>query len=161
MALLRESKEALGWTLGDIKGISPSIVQYRIHLEDNAKAYRDRQRRLNPTLLEVVRKAVLKWLDHGIINPISDSEWVCPIQVVPKKIRITVIRNDKNELVATRVQSEWRVCIDYGILNAATRKDHFPLPFLDQMLERLARHSFYCFLHGYSGYTQISIALED
>ena len=113
MALLRESKEALGWTLGDIKGISPSIVQHRIHLEDNAKPYRDRQRRLNPTLQEVVRKEVLKWLDHEIIYPISDNEWVSPVQVVPKKTGITVIRNDKNELVPTRVQSGWRVYIDY------------------------------------------------
>ena len=84
---------------------------------------------------------MLKWLEHGIIYPISDSEWVSPIQVVPKKTRITVIRNDKNELVPTRVQSGWRVCIDYRKLNAATRKDHFSLPFLDQMLERLAGRS--------------------
>ena len=109
----------------------------------------------------MVRKEVLKWLDHGIIYPISDSEWVSPVQVVPKKTGITVIRNEKNELVPTRVQSGWRVCIDYRKLNAATRKDHFSLPFLDQMLERLAGHSFYCFLDGYSGYTQISIAPED
>ena len=66
IALPRENKEALGWTLRDIKGISPSIVQHMIHLEDNAKPYRDRQRRLNPTLQEVVRKEVLKWLDHAI-----------------------------------------------------------------------------------------------
>ena len=82
--LLRENQEALGCTLGDIKGISPIIVQHRIHLEDNAKPYLDRQRRLNPTLQEVVRKEVLKWLDHDIIYPISDSEWVSPVHVVPK-----------------------------------------------------------------------------
>jgi len=81
ISLLRENKEALWWTLGDIKGISPSIVQHKIHLEDHAKPYRDRQRRLNPTLQEVVKKEVLKWLDHEIIYPISDSEWVSPIQV--------------------------------------------------------------------------------
>jgi len=75
----------------------------------------------------------LKLLDHGIIYPISDSEWVSSIQVVPKKTGIIVIRNDKNELVPTRVQSGWRVCIDYGKLNAATMKDHFSLPFLDRM----------------------------
>jgi len=74
IALFRENKEALGWTLGDIKGISPSIVLHRIVLEDSAKPYQDRQRHLNPTLQEVVRKEVLKWLDHGIIYPISDSE---------------------------------------------------------------------------------------
>jgi len=64
----------------------------------------------------------------------------CPIQVVPKKTSITVIRNDKNELIPTRVQSRWHVCIDYRKSNVATRKDHFPIPFLDQMLERLAEH---------------------
>ena len=74
ISLLRENKEALGWTLGDIKGISPSIVQPRIHLEDNAKPYCDRQRRLNPTLQKVVKNNVLKWLDHRIIYLISVSE---------------------------------------------------------------------------------------
>ena len=93
ITLLRENKEALGWTLGDIKGISPSIVQHMIHPEDNAKTYRDRQRHLNPTFQKVVRKEVLKWLDHGIIYPISDSEWVSPVQVVPKKTGITVVCN--------------------------------------------------------------------
>jgi len=136
-------------------------VHHRIHLEDNARPYRDRQRRLNLTLQKVVRKKVLKWLDHGIIYPLSDREWVIPVQVVLKKAGITVIRNDKNKLVPTRVPSGWRVCIYHRKLNAATRKDHFFLPFLDQMLERLAEHSFYCFLDGYFNYTQISIAPED
>jgi len=112
-------------------------VRHRIHLEDHAKPYRDRRRRLNPTLQEAVKKEVLKWLDHGIIYHISDSEWVSPIQIVSKKTDITVVWNNKNELAPTRVQSGWRVCIDYRKLNSATRKDHFSLPFLDQMLERL------------------------
>jgi len=76
LGLLRENREALGWILGDIRDISPTIVQHRIHLKDNAKPHRDRQRRLNPTFQEVVRTEVLKWLDHDIIYPISDSEWV-------------------------------------------------------------------------------------
>jgi len=156
-----ENKEALGWTLWDIKGISPSIVQHRIHLEDNAKPYYDRQRRMNPTLQEVVRQEVLKWLDHGIIYPIFYSEWVSSVQVVPQRTGITVIRNNKNELVPTRVHSGWRACIDYRKLNAATKKDYFPLSFLDQMLERLAGHSFYCFIDRCSSCTQISIAPED
>jgi len=116
-------------------------VQHKIYLEDNAKPYRDRQRRLNPTLQQVVKQEVIKWLDNGIIYPIFDSEWVNLVQVVPKKTSITVIRNCKNELVPIRVQSGWCVCINYRKLNAATRKDHFPLPFIDQMPERLARHS--------------------
>ena len=116
-------------------------MQHIIHLEDNAKPYRDHQRRLNPTLQEAIRKEVLKWLGHGIIYPISHREWVSPVQIVPKKTIITMIRNDK-ELVSTHVQSRWCVCIDYRKLYVVTRKDHFSLPFLDQMLERLVEHSF-------------------
>jgi len=74
IALLRQNKEVIGWNLGDIKGITPSIVQHKIHLEDNAKLHQDHQRHLNPTLQEVIRKEVLKWLDYGIIYPISNSE---------------------------------------------------------------------------------------
>ena len=100
-------------------------------------------------------------LDAGIIYPISDSSWVSPVQVVPKKGGITVVRNESGELVPTRTSTKWRVCIDYRKLNSATRKDHFFLPFIDQMLERLAGHKFYYFLDGYSGYNQIPIAPED
>ena len=78
-----------------------------------------------------------------------------------KKGGFIVIRNEKNELIPTRTMIGWRVCIDYRKLNTATRKDHYPLPFIDQMLERLVGHSHYCFLDGYSGYNQIAIAPED
>jgi hypothetical protein len=110
---------------------------------------------------EVVRAEVIKLLDAGIIYPISDSKWVSPIHVVPKKAGLTVVKNKDNELVPTRIQSGWRVCIDYRKLNAATRKDHFPLPFIDQMVERLAGHEYYYFLDGYSGYNQIPVDPED
>ena len=110
---------------------------------------------------EVVRKEVLKWLNVGFIYAISDSLLVNPIHVVPKKGGFTVIRNEKNELIPTRTVKRWGVCINYKKLNTATRKDHYPLPFIDQMLDRLARHSHYYFLDGYSGYNQIEIALED
>ena len=112
-------------------------------------------------ILDVVKKEVTKLLQAGIIYPISDSQWVSPVQVVPKKTGLTVIRNKKEELIPTRVQNSWRVCIDYRRLNQVTKKDHFPLPFIDQMLERLAGKSHYCFLDGFSGYMQITIAPED
>ena len=104
LKVLRENKEVIGWILGDIKGIRPSIMQHRIHLQENAKPHRDHQRHLNPTLHKVVKKEVIKWLGHRIIFLISDNDWVSPIQVLPKKTRITMIRNDKNELVPSRVQ---------------------------------------------------------
>jgi hypothetical protein len=110
---------------------------------------------------EVVRAEVIKLLDAGIIYPISDSKWVSLIHVVPKRAGLTVVKNKDDELVLTRVQSGWRVCIDYRKLNAATRKDHFPLPFIDQMVERLAGHEYYCFLDGYSGYNQVPVDPED
>ena len=72
--------------------------------------------------------------------------------MVPKKGGFTVIRNEKNELIPTRTVTRRRVCIDYRKLNTATRKDPYPLPLIDQMLDRLARHPHYCFLNGYSGY---------
>jgi len=159
--LLREIKEAIGRTLWDIEGISPSIVQHIIHLEENTKPYRDHERGLNPTLQEVVNKEVLKWLDYGIICLIADSEWVNPVQIVSKKIGITVVRSDKNELVPTRVQSRWLVCVDYRKLNAVTRKDHFLLSFRDQMLERLAKLLFRWIFWLYSDLYNSSRSRED
>ena len=134
---------------------------HRILLEDGHKPSVEAQRILNPTMKEVVRKEVLKWLDAGVIYPISDSSWVSPVQVVPKKGGTTVIRTEGNTLLPSRTVTGWRICIDYRKLNKATRKDHFPLPFLDQMLERLAGHEYYCFLDGYLGYNQITISPED
>ena len=101
---------------------------------------------------EVVKKEIMKLLDAGVIYPISDSNWVSPIHVVPKKGGMTVIKNENNELIPTRTVTGWRMCIDYRKLNKATRKDHFLLPFIDQLLERLAQHSFFYYLDGYSGF---------
>ncbi|WJZ95299.1 hypothetical protein VitviT2T_014078 [Vitis vinifera] len=130
-------------------------------MEDEAKPIRQPQRRLNAHLQEVVRAEVLKLLQAGIIYPIFDSPWVSPTQVVPKKSGIIVVQNENGEEIATRLTSGWRVCIDYRKLNAITRKDHFPLPFIDQVLETVFGHPFYCFLDGYSRYFQIEIDVED
>jgi hypothetical protein len=106
---------------------------------------------------EVIKKEVLKLLHAGIIYLMSYSKWVSPVQVVPKKEGMTVVPNDKNELIAQRLPTRWMMCIDYRKLTKATKKDHFPLPLIDEMLERLANHSFLCFLDGYSEYHQIPI----
>ncbi|GKC29592.1 reverse transcriptase domain-containing protein [Tanacetum coccineum] len=130
-------------------------------MEDDFKPAVQHQRRVNPKIHEVIKAEVIKLLDAGLIYPISNSPWVSPIHVVPKKGGMTVITNENNELIPTRLVTGWRVCIDYRKLNDATRKDHFPLPFMDQMLERLAGNEFYCFLDGFSGYFQIPIDPQD
>jgi len=147
--------------VADIKGISPTYYMHKIRLEEGKDGSIEAQRRLNPAMKEVVKKEVLKWLDAGVIFPISDSKWVSPMQSVPKKGGMTVVPNKNNELIPTRTVTGWRICMDYRKLNAATKKDHFPLPFIDQMLDRLAGNEFFCFLDGYSGYNQIMIAPED
>ena len=143
---LRKYKEAIAWSIEDFKGISPSICMHKILLEENARTFVEHQRRLNPVMKEVVIKEVLKWLNAGFIYAISDSPWVSPLHVVPKKGGFIVIRNEKNELIPRRTVIGWRVCTDYMKLNTVTRKEHHPLPFIDQMLDRLARHSHYYFL---------------
>ncbi|GJY68025.1 DNA-directed DNA polymerase [Tanacetum coccineum] len=133
--------------------IDSSFCTYKILMEYEFKPSVQPQRRVNPNIKEVVKKEVIKVLDVGLIYPISDSPWVSPIQVVLKKGGMIVVKNEKDELIPQQTVTRWRVCIDYRRLNNATRKDHFPLPFIDQMLERLA--------DGFSGYFQISITPED
>ncbi|RDX94146.1 hypothetical protein CR513_23502, partial [Mucuna pruriens] len=135
---LLQHKKAIGWKLSNLPRINPSICMHRILLEEVAKPIRQQQRRMNSTILDVVKKEVTKLLAAGIIYPISDSQWVSPVQVVPKKSGMTVMKNQQ-----------------------ATRKDHFPLPFIDQVLEKLSGKSHYCFLDGFSSYMQIHIAPED
>ncbi|XP_058208240.1 uncharacterized protein LOC131321253 [Rhododendron vialii] len=144
LVVLRRHTKAIRWTIADIQGISPSLCSHHIYLEEDVKPSHQPQRRLNPIMKDVVRAKILKLLDVGIIYPIADSKW-----------------NDKGELAPTRVTTGWQVCIDYRKLNASTHKDHFPLPFIDQILERIAGHAFYYFLDGYSGYNQIEVALSD
>ncbi|GJZ16150.1 reverse transcriptase domain-containing protein [Tanacetum coccineum] len=100
---------------------------------------------------------VLKSHKRAIAWKITDIKVHC----VPKKGAITVVANEENKLILTRLVTGWRVCINYRKLNEATRKDHFPLPFMDQMLERLARNEFHCFLDGFSGYFQIPLDPQD
>ncbi|RVW13542.1 Retrovirus-related Pol polyprotein from transposon 297 [Vitis vinifera] len=143
LGVLRKCKKAIGWKISDLKGISPLVCTHHIYMEEDAKTS------------EAAPEEVESSHERG------DSLWVSPTQVVPKKSGITVIQNEKGEEVSTHLTSRWRVCIDYKRLNSVTRKDHFPLPFMDQVLERVSGHPFYCFLDGYSGYFQIEIDLED
>ncbi|GJU24634.1 reverse transcriptase domain-containing protein [Tanacetum coccineum] len=159
--VLKSRKQAIAWKLSDIKGINPEFCSHKILMEDDYEPAVQHQRRVNPKIHDVIKKEVEKLLDAGLIYLILDSPWVSPVHCVPKKGGMTVVTNDDNELVPTRLVTGWRVCIDYRKLNEATRKDHFPLPFMDQMLERLAGNEYYCFLDGFSGYFQIPIDPND
>ncbi|GJR98997.1 reverse transcriptase domain-containing protein [Tanacetum coccineum] len=121
-------------TFLNIKGINPEFCSYKILMEEDYELTVQHQRRVNLKIHDVIKKEVEKLLDAGLIYPISDSPWVSPVYCMPKKGGMTVVTNDENELVPTRLVTGWRVCIDYRKLNKATQKDHFPLPFMDQML---------------------------
>lgn len=159
--VLKENQKAIGWALSDLKGISPVYCMHKIMMEEAYKSVAQPQRRLNPTMKEVVRNKVVKLLESNMIYPISGSAWVSPVEVMPKKGGMKVITNENNELIPTRTVRGWRICIDYRRLNQSTRKDQFPLPFMGQMIERLSGQEFYCFLDGYSGYNQITVNSKD
>nr|GEY73698.1 reverse transcriptase domain-containing protein [Tanacetum cinerariifolium] len=118
----------------------PVIIAKELGSEEKAALIK-----VNPKIHDVIKKEVEKLLDAGLIYPISDSPWVSPVHCVPKKGGFTVAENEENELIPTRLVTGWWVCIDHRKLNEATRKDHFPLSFMDQTLERLAGNEYYCF----------------
>ena len=74
---------------------------------------------------------------------------------------MTVVPNDKDELIPQRIVTGYRMVIDFRKVNKATKKDHYPLPFIDQMLERLSKHTYFCFLDGYSGFSQTPVLAKD
>ncbi|GKF79393.1 hypothetical protein Tco_0234961, partial [Tanacetum coccineum] len=129
--VLKSHKRAIAWKLSDIKGIDPEFYTYKILMEEDYEPTVQHQRRVNPKFHYVIKKEVEKLLDAGLIYPIFDSPWVSPVHCVPKKGGMTVVKNDENDLIPTRLVTGWRVCIDYRKFNEATRKDHFPLPFMD------------------------------
>nr|GEX55563.1 reverse transcriptase domain-containing protein [Tanacetum cinerariifolium] len=142
-------KRAIAWKLSNIKGINPEFCTHKILMEEDFEPAVQHQSRVNPKIHDVIKQEVIKLLEAGLIYPISDSPWVTPVHCVPKKGGFIVVENEDNELISTRLVTRWRVCIDYHKLNEATRKDHFPLLFMDQMLERLAGNQYYCFLDGF------------
>nr|GEZ12490.1 reverse transcriptase domain-containing protein [Tanacetum cinerariifolium] len=130
--VLKSQKKAIAWKLTDIKGIDLEFCSHKILLEDDYSPKVQSQRRVNPKIHDVIKKEVEKVLDAGLIYPISDSPWVSPVHCVLKKGGITVITNDKNDLVPTRLVTGWRVCIDYRKLNEATRYFQIPIDPKDQ-----------------------------
>ncbi|KAK1695494.1 hypothetical protein QYE76_012191 [Lolium multiflorum] len=130
LEILKKHRGAIGYTLDDLKGISPSICQHAINMEDDAKPVVEHQRRLIPKMKEV-------------------------------KGGMTVVPNDNDELIPQRIVVGYRMCIDFRKVNKVTKKDHYPLPFIDQMLERLSKNTHFCFLDGYSGFSQIAVKAKD
>nr|GEW50807.1 reverse transcriptase domain-containing protein [Tanacetum cinerariifolium] len=131
ITVLKSHKRAIAWKLSDIKGIDPEFCTHKILMEEDFEP------------------------------AVQHHPWVGPVQCVLKRGGFTVVENEENELIPTRLITGWHVCINYHKLNEATRKDHFLLPFMDQILERLARNQYYCFLDGFSGYFQIPIDPKD
>nr|GEU64947.1 reverse transcriptase domain-containing protein [Tanacetum cinerariifolium] len=157
----KSHKWAIAWKISDIKGIDPRFYTHKIFMEDDFKPVVQHQRRVNLKIHEVIKNKVIKLLDFGLIYPIYDIPWVTPVYCMPKKGGMTVVENEDNKLILTRLVTGCHVCIDYRKVNDATRKDHFPLPFMDQMLERLAVNEYYCFLDGFWGYFHILIDPQD
>ena len=141
--VLRKYKHAFAWSYKDLQGVKPEICQHYIDLEIGTKPVCQRQRRTNPVYAELVKAKITKLLDAGFIYPKAYSEWVFAIVIVPKK------------------NKKIHICVDYRQLNSKTKKDHFPLPFTDQVLDRVAGHKLYSFLDGFSGYNQIQIHPDD
>ena len=143
LQLLQKHQDAFAWEYMDMKGLDPALCTHRIYISPDCKPVRQPQRRINPALRDIVKNELQKLLNVGFRYPISDSQWVSPLVIVPMK------------------GGKWRVCIDYRELNAATKKDHFTLPFVNQVLDNLAGKKYFSFLDGFSGYNQIQIAPED
>nr|GEW81374.1 reverse transcriptase domain-containing protein [Tanacetum cinerariifolium] len=161
ITVLKSHKLAIAWKLSDIKGIDPEFCTHKILMEEDFEPAVQHQRKVIPKIHDVIKQEVLKLLDAGLIYPIFDSLWVSPVHCVPKKGGFTVVENEDNELISTRLVTGWRICINYRKLKEATRKDHFPLSFMDKMLERLAGNQYYCFLDDFFGYFQIPIDPKD
>ena len=122
LGILRMCKQAIGWQISDLKGISPFVCTHQIYMEEEDKQIQQPQRRLNPHMQEVVHTEVLKFLKASIIYLISDSPWVSPTRVVPKKSGVTIMKNEKGEDMPTCLTTGWRVCIDYRRLNAVKER---------------------------------------
>ena len=115
-----------------MRGIHPDTCTHLISIEEGSHPVRQPQHQLKSTLRDVVKEELQKLLNVGFIYPISDSRWVSPLVVVPKK------------------NGKWHICVDYRVLNKATKKDHFPLPFIDQVLDTLVGKQFFSFLDRFS-----------
>ena len=133
LQLLQKYKKEFAWDYIDMKGIHPDTCIHHVYTQENIRPVRKPQRRTNPTLKDIVKDELQKLLDAYFIYPISDSKWVSPLVIVPKK------------------GGKWRICVDFWELNKETLRDYFPLPFIDKVLDTLSKKLYFSFLDGYSG----------
>ncbi|GKB99655.1 hypothetical protein Tco_0985792 [Tanacetum coccineum] len=147
VSVLKRHKQAFAWKTTDIPRICPSFCKHKIQLLED-KTSCSKTKKIKPKHARSCKKEIVKLLDTCIIYPIANRPWVSHIHGVPKKGGITVVTNERNELV--RTVTSWRVCINYQKRNEAAAKYYFPLSFMDQMLERLAGNKYFCFLDGFS-----------
>jgi hypothetical protein len=122
LILFKKHRKVIVYSINDLKGLSPTFCTHHIPMEDQCKPVVNHQRRLTHAMREVVKKEIIKLLDAGIIYPVPHREWVSPVHCVPNKGGLTVLKNEKNELIPQRTVTGWRMCIDYRKLNKATKK---------------------------------------
>jgi hypothetical protein len=141
--LLREFADVFAWTYEDLKTYDTSVIEHKIPLKEEARPFRQKIRQINPMLLPVMEKEVKKLLDAQIIVPLRYFEWVANLVLVRKK------------------SGDIRLCVDFRNLNKSSRKDNYPLPKLEHILQRVTSASRISMIDGFSGYNQISVMPED
>jgi hypothetical protein len=141
--MLQRQFDVYAWDYADMKVIHPDTCTHHIYTNDQIKPVRQPQRRMNPSLKDIVKEEFQKLLQANVIYPISNSQWVSPLVIVAKK------------------NVKWRICVCFRELNKATHRDYFHLPFIHQVLNTLSRKKYLSFLDGFSGYNQIQLAPED
>jgi hypothetical protein len=141
--LLKEFKDVFAWTYKDLKGIPLELAQHRIELDTTILSAHQAKYRLDPNYAIMVEQDIDKLLAVGFIESIEEATWLSPIILVPQK------------------NGKLKICINFKKLNAATKKDPYPLPFTYEVLNTIIGYETYSFLDGYSGYHQISIAPKD
>jgi len=139
---LKEFKDVFAWTYTDLKGIPIELTQHKIELDTTIPLAHQAKYKLNPNYVIVMKQDIDKLLATGFILSIEEATWLSPIVVVPKK------------------NGKMRIYIDFKKLNITTKKDPYPLPFTDEVLNIIIGYEAYSFLDGYLGYHQISITLK-
>jgi hypothetical protein len=141
--LLKEFAKMFAWAYEDLRTYDAGIIKHKIPLKEEAKPFRQKLRQINPMLLPIMEREVKKLLDAQIIMPLRYSEWVANLVPVRKK------------------SGEIRLCVDFRNLNRSSKKENYPLPKMEHILQRVTGASRISMIDGFSGYKQISVLPED